>query len=75
MPPKAPATQPIYDDRESEPEGAHLPNARLGPEIQAKIGLQLRSLYNSIVDEGTPDRFVRLLDQLDKDKGTKGSQE
>lgn len=42
------------------------PDATLGREIQAKIGLQLRTLYNDIVGEGVPDRFVSLLDQLDQ---------
>ncbi len=41
-------------------------DATLGREIQAKIGLQLRTLYNDIVSEGVPDRFVNLLDQLAK---------
>jgi hypothetical protein len=50
-----------------------LPDATLGREIQAKIGLQLRTLYNDIVSEGVPDRFVDLLSKLDKstDEGSK----
>jgi hypothetical protein len=39
--------------------------AALGRDIQAKIGLQLRSYYDSLV-EPTPDRFAELLKQLDK---------
>jgi hypothetical protein len=44
--------------------------AALGREIQAKIGQQLRSYYDGLI-EPTPDRFVELLRQLDKpsDKG------
>jgi hypothetical protein len=48
-------------------------DATLGREIQAKIGLQLRTLYNDIVGEGVPDRFADLLDQLAKSKDDKGS--
>jgi hypothetical protein len=49
-----------------------VPDATLGREIQAKIGLQLRTLYNDIVSEGVPDRFADLLSKLDKaDKGSK----
>ena len=56
-------------------DAAAKPDATLGREIQAKIGLQLRTLYNDIVGEGVPDRFADLLNQLDKknndDKGSK----
>jgi len=48
------------------------PDATLGREIQAKIGLQLRTLYNDIVSEGVPDRFADLLSKLDKSAGDKG---
>jgi hypothetical protein len=39
--------------------------ASLGPDIQAKIGKQLRAYYAGLI-EPTPDRFVELLRQLDK---------
>jgi hypothetical protein len=42
--------------------------AALGRDIQAKIGQQLRSYYDSLV-EPTPDRFAELLQQLDKTGG------
>ena len=58
-------------DNASEP----VADATLGREIQAKIGLQLRTLYNDIVGEGVPDRFVSLLDQLKKSDQDKGSAE
>jgi hypothetical protein len=41
-------------------------DAALGREIQAKIGQQLRALYDNVVDEGVPDRFADLLRQIDK---------
>jgi hypothetical protein len=40
-------------------------SASLGPDIQAKIGKQLRAYYAGLV-EPTPPRFVELLRQLDK---------
>ena len=56
-------------------DAAAKPDATLGREIQAKIGLQLRTLYNDIVSDGVPDRFADLLNKLDKssddDKGSK----
>jgi hypothetical protein len=38
----------------------------LNREIQAKIGQQLRAIYDDVVQEGVPDRFADLLKQLDK---------
>lgn len=37
----------------------------LNREIQAKIGQQLRAVYNNVVDQGVPDRFADLLRRLD----------
>ena len=37
----------------------------LNREIHAKIGQQLRALYNDVVDQGVPDRFAELLGRLD----------
>jgi hypothetical protein len=42
--------------------------ATLGPDIQAKIGKQLRAYYAGLI-EPTPDRFVDLLRELDKPGG------
>ena len=39
---------------------------QLSPDIQAKIGQQLRKIYDDMVNQGVPDRFVDLLDRLDK---------
>jgi hypothetical protein len=41
------------------------PSATLGPDIQSKIGKQLRAYYAGLI-EPTPDRFVDLLRELDK---------
>ena len=43
--------------------------AVLGRDIQSKIGDQLRALHDDIVKEGVPDRFVALLERLDKASG------
>jgi Anti-sigma factor NepR len=39
--------------------------AALGRDIQSKIGQQLRSYYDTLI-EPTPDRFADLLRQLEK---------
>ena len=40
--------------------------AQLSPEIQAKIGQQLRKLYDDMVSQGVPDRFAELINRLEK---------
>jgi hypothetical protein len=44
------------------------PAAGLTPEIQAKIGQQLRAYYAGLI-EPVPDRFAALMRQLDKESG------
>lgn len=51
--------------------GASLMDARpssstLGGDIQAKIGQHLRAMYDDVVRQGVPDRFMDLLSQLDQ---------
>lgn len=56
-------------------------SVRSGPalnrDIQTKIGQQLRAVYDDIVDQGVPDRFVELLRSLDREtgKGTRGDKD
>lgn len=38
----------------------------LGRDIQSKIGQQLRAMYDDVVSQGVPARFVELLDRLEK---------
>jgi hypothetical protein len=37
----------------------------LNPEIQSRIGHQLRAMYDDVVRQGVPDRFVELIRRLD----------
>jgi hypothetical protein len=49
---------------------SELQPGRLGRDVQAKIGSQLRALYDGVVKEGVPDRFADLLKRLDdEDQG------
>jgi Anti-sigma factor NepR len=45
--------------------------ARLGRDVQAKIGQQLRAMYDDVLNQGVPDRFSELLNRLDQ-KDEKG---
>jgi hypothetical protein len=40
------------------------PTARLGREVQAKIGHQLRSEYEDVVNQGVPDHIADLVRRL-----------
>jgi hypothetical protein len=41
-------------------------SATLGPDLQAHIGRQLRSLYDEVLKEPVPDRLRDLLQQLEQ---------
>ena len=43
----------------------HAKPAKLGREVQARLGQQLRALYDDVVSQGVPDRFTELLNRLD----------
>ncbi|MBX3536329.1 MAG: hypothetical protein KF735_01720 [Chelatococcus sp.] len=34
--------------------------------VQDQIGLQLRSMYDDVLNEATPERFLKLLQDLDE---------
>ena len=38
----------------------------LNAEIQARIGHQLRAMYDDVVRQGVPDRFAELIRKLDE---------
>jgi hypothetical protein len=48
-------------------------NPRLGRDIQAKIGQQLRAMYDDVLNQGVPDRFSELLNRLDRKDENKGN--
>lgn len=63
---RKPATPAVPADMTATKRGK--PSASLGPDIQAKIGKQLRAYYAGLI-EPPPDRFVELLRELDKPGG------
>ena len=42
--------------------------AKLGREVQARLGQQLRAMYDDVVNQGVPDRFADLLNRIDGNK-------
>lgn len=45
------------------------PVAKLGNDVKAKIGQQLRMMYDEIVEQGVPERFAAILHDLDEPSG------
>ena len=49
-------------------KGAVPKGAILEADLQAHIGRQLRAVYDEVVNEAVPDRFLRLLEELERKK-------
>ena len=47
--------------------------AKLGRDVQARLGQQLRAMYDEVVGQGVPDRFADLLNRMDSN-GSKDGQ-
>jgi hypothetical protein len=43
---------------------------RLTRDVQNKLGQQLRTVYDDIVNEGVPEHLRKLMERLDDDKGS-----
>ncbi|HXX08975.1 MAG TPA: NepR family anti-sigma factor [Pseudolabrys sp.] len=41
--------------------------AKLGRDVQARLGQQLRAMYDEVVNQGVPDRFSDLIKRLEGD--------
>jgi len=42
--------------------------ATLEADVQVQIGRQLRAVYDEVVGEGVPERFLQLLEELERKK-------
>jgi hypothetical protein len=71
-PPDDAGSDDSMDTRPTMMKKGNKGQAALGRDIQAKIGQQLRSYYDTLI-EPTPDRFADLLRQLEK-PGKEGSE-
>ena len=61
---KPDSDQPMSQDTMGRPATSHRPEARLGREVQARIGQQLRSMYDELVNEGVPQHIADLVRRL-----------
>ena len=39
--------------------------AKLSRDVQARLGQQLRAMYDDVVSQGVPDRFNELINRID----------
>lgn len=62
--PNSPGTPGGSAPRDKRPSG-------LNTEIQARIGHQLRAMYDDVVRQGVPDRFAELIRKLDDPSAAK----
>lgn len=46
--------------------------AKLGRDVQARLGQQLRAMYDEVVSQGVPGRFSDLLNRIDGNNSKEG---
>ena len=46
--------------------------ANIEPRIQTEIGKHLRAIYDDVISEPVPSKFMDLLEQLERSSGKKG---
>jgi Anti-sigma factor NepR len=56
---------PIESAQTSRGKKADGKSAKLSREVQARLGQQLRAMYDDVVNQGVPDRFTELLNRID----------
>ena len=62
--------KPVGQQKPMETPAAHgkkseVKPAKLGREVQARLGQQLRAMYDDVLNQGVPDRFADLIKRLD----------
>jgi hypothetical protein len=62
--------QPAADTTQAKPVPAT--DAILEADLQAHIGRQLRAVYDEVVNEAVPERFLRLLEELERKNKSEG---
>jgi len=62
--------KPVEQQKPMEPAAIHHKKdhakpVKLGRDVQARLGQQLRAMYDDVVSQGVPDRFAELLNRMD----------
>jgi hypothetical protein len=61
---KPPTDRPETLDSMGRPVTPQKPDVRLGREVQARIGQQLRAMYDEFVNQGVPQHITDLVRRL-----------
>ena len=70
QPPAPDSDKPAARDDMGKPATQRKSEVRLGREVQARIGQQLRAMYDDVVSQGVPPHIADLLRRLsDQDDG------
>jgi hypothetical protein len=66
---RRPTEQRQHDPLPLDPDpGTSVACAMMEPDLQAHIGRQLKAVYEEVVSEAVPDRFLKLLQTLESDQ-------
>jgi hypothetical protein len=59
-------TESVTTDGAADPavEAGRQTRVRLDPRVRAHIGSRIKAVYDEVLEEPVPDRFVALLDEL-----------
>ena len=52
--------------------GSDRGGAQMDPRIQTEIGKHLRAIYDDVINEPVPSKFMELLEQLERSTAPKG---
>jgi hypothetical protein len=61
---KALGPKPMESAATNRGKKADAKPAKLSREVQARLGQQLRAMYDDVVNQGVPDRFTELLNRI-----------
>jgi hypothetical protein len=64
--------QKAMDTADTRTRKTNTKPAKLSREVQARLGQQLRSMYDDVVNQGVPDRFADLINRIDGDGNKSG---
>ena len=64
---RKPVGQPNPMDTTAQQKKTNAKPAKLGREVQARLGQQLRAMYDEVLNQGVPDRFAELIERLEGD--------
>jgi hypothetical protein len=65
-PDMTPGQTPDQVPNDQVPNLATPRGAMLGGDLQAHIGRQLRAVYDEVANEAVPDRFLKLIEELER---------